>query len=73
MIEAVGLSKHYGPKVAVDHISFTVQPGQVTGFLGPNGAGKSTTMRMIVGLDRPTSGTVSVAGQPYASLRSPMT
>ena len=73
MIEAVGLSKHYGSKVAVDRISFTVQPGQVTGFLGPNGAGKSTTMRMIVGLDRPTSGTVSVAGQPYASLRSPMT
>jgi ABC-2 type transport system ATP-binding protein len=73
MIEAVGLRKHYGPKVAVDGISFTVRPGLVTGFLGPNGAGKSTTMRMIVGLDRPTAGTVTVAGQPNARLRSPLT
>ena len=53
MIEAVGLTKHYGDKVAVDDLSFTVTPGVVTGFLGPNGAGKSTTMRMILGLDAP--------------------
>src|SRR5262249_34427701 len=57
----------------VDGISFTVRPGQVTGFLGPNGAGKSTTMRMIVGLDRPTSGSVTVNGRRYAEHRSPMT
>ena len=55
MIEAVGLSKHYGATKAVDDVTFTVQPGMVTGFLGPNGAGKSTTMRMIVGLDRPSA------------------
>ena len=73
MIEAEGLTKRYGDKLAVDHISFRVEPGKVTGFLGPNGAGKSTTMRMIVGLDRPTAGTVTVSGQPYASLRSPLT
>src|SRR5207248_2330320 len=58
MIEAVGLTKRYGDRLAVDRLSFTVKPGQVTGFLGPNGAGKSTTMRMILGLDRPTDGTV---------------
>jgi ABC-2 type transport system ATP-binding protein len=62
MIEASGLTKRYGDKLAVDDLSFTVRPGQVTGFLGPNGAGKSTTMRMILGLDRPTSGTVTVSG-----------
>ncbi len=64
MIIAERLPKTYGPKTAVDGISFTVQPGKVTGFLGPNGAGKSTTMRMIVGLDRPTDGTVTVNGRP---------
>jgi len=73
MIEARGLTKRYGKKTAVAGIDFTVQPGKVTGFLGPNGAGKSTTMRMIMGLDRPTSGTVTVNGRPYAQLRSPLT
>ncbi len=73
MIEAHGLTKSYGKKTAVSGISFTVQPGKVTGFLGPNGAGKSTTMRMIVGLDRPTAGTVTVNGRPYAEHRSPLT
>jgi ABC-2 type transport system ATP-binding protein len=73
MIEARGLSKRYGDRVAVDDISFTIEPGHVTGFLGPNGAGKSTTMRMIVGLTRPTSGSVTIAGQRYAELRSPLT
>ena len=63
MIEAIGLTKRYGRTVAVDDLSFTVQPGRVTGFLGPNGAGKSTTMRMILGLDRPTAGRVLIAGQ----------
>lgn len=72
MIEAHDLTKKYGDKVAVDNISFTVHPGSVTGFLGPNGAGKSTTMRMIVGLDRPTAGTVTVNGQPYAKHRRPL-
>lgn len=72
MIEAEGLAKRYGTKLAVDHISFRVEPGQVTGFLGPNGAGKSTTMRMIVGLDRPTAGRVTVNGKPYAQHRAPM-
>ena len=56
MIEVSGLTKTYGPKRAVDDVSFTVQPGKVTGFLGPNGAGKSTTMRMILGLEHPTRG-----------------
>jgi ABC-2 type transport system ATP-binding protein len=73
MIEAHGLTKRYGHKTAVAGIDFTVQPGKVTGFLGPNGAGKSTTMRMIMGLDRPTSGTVTVNGRPYAQLKSPLT
>jgi len=73
MIEAQGLTKRYGPKTAVDGITFTVEPGRVTGFLGPNGAGKSTTMRMIVGLDRPTAGSVSVNGKPYAQHHSPLT
>ncbi|WP_129657147.1 ABC transporter ATP-binding protein [Rothia halotolerans] len=73
MIEVSGLTKTYGAKRAVDDISFTVQPGQVTGFLGPNGAGKSTTMRMILGLERPTSGTALVEGKPYRKLASPLT
>ncbi|HEX4442399.1 MAG TPA: ATP-binding cassette domain-containing protein [Galbitalea sp.] len=72
MIEAIGLTKRYGQKTAVDGISFTVKPGLVTGFLGPNGAGKSTTMRLIVGLDRPTAGTVTVAGRHYADLKAPL-
>lgn len=72
MIEAQNLSKHYGPKTAVDGVSFTVQPGVVTGFLGPNGAGKSTTMRMIVGLDRPSAGYVHVNGAPYHRHRAPL-
>jgi ABC-2 type transport system ATP-binding protein len=65
MIEALSLTKVYGGKAAVDGIDFQVKPGMVTGFLGPNGAGKSTTMRMILGLDRPTSGTVTVGGRGY--------
>ena len=72
MITVTNLSKRYGDVVAVDDISFAVAPGRVTGFLGPNGAGKSTTMRMILGLDRPTSGSALVAGVPYAGLRSPL-
>ncbi|SDY82595.1 ABC-2 type transport system ATP-binding protein [Geodermatophilus africanus] len=72
MIEAQELTKRYGGKTAVDGVSFTIAPGSVTGFLGPNGAGKSTTMRMIMGLDRPTSGTVTVNGKPYAEHRSPL-
>jgi ABC-2 type transport system ATP-binding protein len=72
MIEARGLTKKYGDTLAVDDLSFTVQPGTVTGFLGPNGAGKSTTMRMILGLDRPTSGSALVSGQPYTSLKGPL-
>lgn len=73
MIEARGLTKQYGAKTAVSDVSFTIKPGQVTGFLGPNGAGKSTTMRMIVGLDKPTSGTVTVNGARYAESASPLT
>src|SRR5581483_331600 len=72
MIEARGLSKRYGDKAAVDRLSFTVRPGRVTGFLGPNGAGKTTTMPMILGLDRPTAGSVSVNGKPFAQLYSAM-
>ncbi|MFI2487763.1 ABC transporter ATP-binding protein [Promicromonospora kroppenstedtii] len=72
MIEARGLMKRYGAKTAVNDVTFTVQPGQVTGFLGPNGAGKSTTMRMIVGLDRPTAGSVTVNGKPYTAHRRPL-
>jgi ABC-2 type transport system ATP-binding protein len=72
VIEASGLTKRYGNKTAVDDISFTVKPGMVTGFLGPNGAGKSTTMRLIVGLDRPSSGGVTVNGSRYADLRAPL-
>ncbi len=73
MIVAEQLTKRFGDKTAVSQVSFTVQPGKVTGFLGPNGAGKSTTMRMIVGLDRPTAGSVTVNGQRYAQLRAPLT
>src|SRR6266699_1270736 len=72
MIEAIGLSKRYGATLAVDDLSFTVPPGQVTGFLGPNGAGKSTTMRLILGLDAPTSGSVTVNGRPYTAYRRPL-
>jgi ABC-2 type transport system ATP-binding protein len=72
MIEVKNLGKRYGDKVAVDDLSFTVRPGIVTGFLGPNGAGKSTTMRMIVGLDAPTSGTVTVNGRRYAEHVAPL-
>ncbi len=72
MIEAKGLTKHYGATMAVDDLSFTVPPGQVTGFLGPNGAGKSTTMRLILGLDAPDSGSVTVGGRPYAAWRRPL-
>jgi ABC-2 type transport system ATP-binding protein len=72
MIEAQQLTKAYGDKLAVDDLSFTVRAGVVTGFLGPNGAGKSTTMRMILGLDTPTSGSVIVNGKPYAEHRAPL-
>ena len=72
MIEARGLVKRYGGTAAVDDLSFTIRPGQVTGFLGPNGAGKTTTMRLILGLDYPSAGTVTVNGRPYAGLASPM-
>ncbi len=72
MIEATHLTKRYGRTVAVNEVSFTVRPGQVTGFLGPNGAGKSTTMRMILGLDAPTSGDVRVDGKPYHQLADPL-
>jgi len=72
MIRAVGLTKQYGQRTAVDGISFEVKPGLVTGFLGPNGAGKSTTMRLIAGLDRATAGTVTVNGKPYAQHHSPL-
>ncbi|MFK3983312.1 ABC transporter ATP-binding protein [Micromonospora sp. NPDC050397] len=72
MIEVKNLGKRYGDKIAVDDLSFTVRPGIVTGFLGPNGAGKSTTMRMIVGLDAPTSGTVTVNGRRYTDHAAPL-
>jgi ABC-2 type transport system ATP-binding protein len=72
VIEARALTKRYGDKAAVEGLSFTVQPGIVTGFLGPNGAGKSTTMRMILGLDRPTAGTATVNGRHYAELGAPL-
>jgi ABC-2 type transport system ATP-binding protein len=72
MIEARGLTKRYGDKTAVDDLSFTVRPGAVTGFLGPNGAGKSTTIRMILGLDAPTAGSVTVNGRPYAAHAAPL-
>jgi ABC-2 type transport system ATP-binding protein len=72
MIEAQGLTKRYGDKLAVDDLSFTVRPGRVTGFLGPNGAGKSTTTRMILGLDAPTRGSVTVNGKPYREHAAPL-
>lgn len=72
MIEARQLTKRYGDKTVVDNLSFTVKPGEVTGFLGPNGAGKSTTMRMVVGLDSPNAGSVTVNGRPYARHPAPL-
>jgi len=72
MIEVRGLTKRYGEKVAVNDLTFSIEPGQVTGFLGPNGAGKTTTMRLILGLDYPNAGTVSVDGQRYSGLANPM-
>ncbi len=72
MIAASGLTKRYGRTVAVNDLSFTVAPGRVTGFLGPNGAGKSTTMRLILGLDRPTAGDVRIDGKRYTELRKPL-
>ena len=72
MIEARGLTKRFGDKLAVDQLTFTVEPGRITGFLGPNGAGKTTTMRMILGLDRPTRGSVTVHGKEFAKLAYPM-
>jgi ABC-2 type transport system ATP-binding protein len=71
-IEVAGLRKRFGAAVALDGMSFTVQPGRITGFVGPNGAGKSTTMRVILGLDSADAGTALVDGKPYASLRQPM-
>jgi len=70
-IEVAGLRKRFGPTLALDGMTFTVSPGQVTGFVGPNGAGKSTTMRIILGLDAADAGTATVGGRPYASLRHP--
>ena len=72
MIEASGLSKRYGPVRAVDNLSFSVEPGSVTGFLGPNGSGKSTTMRMILGLDRPDAGRATIGGRTYHDLAWPL-
>jgi ABC-2 type transport system ATP-binding protein len=72
MIEARVLTKRYGPKVAVNQLSFTVEPGKVTGFLGPNGAGKSTTMRLILGLDRPDGGSATIDGKRYHDLANPL-
>jgi ABC-2 type transport system ATP-binding protein len=73
MIEVRDLTKRYGEKLAVDNLSFTVDAGRVTGFLGPNGAGKSTTMRLILGLDYPESGTATINGRPYHDLANPLT
>ena len=72
MIDVTHLTKRYGETLAVEDLSFRVRPGHVTGFLGPNGAGKSTTMRMILGLDAPTAGRVTVVGRPYSSLPAPL-
>ncbi|MEU4996989.1 ATP-binding cassette domain-containing protein [Streptomyces sp. NPDC021622] len=72
MIELEGLTKRFGEKVAVNHLTFTVHPGIVTGFLGPNGAGKSTTMRMMLGLDNPSAGNVRIDGRRYAQLKDPL-
>src|SRR6185437_4001208 len=72
MIEVRGLSKRYGDKIAVNNLSFDVVPGKVTGFLGPNGAGKTTTMRLMLGLDYPDTGAVTIDGKQYAGLANPM-
>ena len=72
-IDVLQLRKRFGPTVALDGMTFTVSPGQVTGFVGPNGAGKSTTMRVILGLDAPDAGRALVGGQPYARLARPLT
>lgn len=71
-IDVHELTKDYGPTRAVDHLTFSVRPGRVTGFLGPNGAGKSTTMRLVLGLDRATGGSATIGGQPYAALGNPL-
>ncbi|MFD4650954.1 ATP-binding cassette domain-containing protein [Streptomyces sp. NPDC058441] len=71
-IDVQELTKEYGTTRAVDRLTFSVGPGRVTGFLGPNGAGKSTTMRLVLGLDRPTSGTATLGGRPYATLGEPL-
>src|ERR1700674_811473 len=71
-IEVCGLRKRFGSKLALDGMSFAVQPGQVTGFVGPNGAGKSTTMRVILGLDAADGGSALIGGQPYHRLRHPL-
>jgi ABC-2 type transport system ATP-binding protein len=72
VIEIDGLTRHYRSRVAVDDLTVTIHPGRVTGFLGPNGSGKTTTMRCILGLTRPTSGTATVLGRPYRELAQPM-
>ena len=72
MITVENVTKRYGDKLAVDDLSFNVKPGVVTGFLGPNGAGKSTTMRLILGLDAPTSGSANIDGRPYSDLQAPL-
>src|SRR5258707_11973846 len=71
-IEIDGLRKRFGQVQALDGMTFTVQPGHVTGFVGPNGAGKSTTMRVVVGLDAPDAGTATIGGRPYHSLKNPL-
>ncbi|MCF3130931.1 ATP-binding cassette domain-containing protein [Streptomyces olivochromogenes] len=71
-IDVRDLTKEYGGRRAVDRLTFRVRPGRVTGFLGPNGAGKSTTLRLVLGLDRPTSGTATIGGRPYTALREPL-
>jgi ABC-2 type transport system ATP-binding protein len=71
-IHVQDLTKEYGTRRAVDQLTFSVRPGRVTGFLGPNGAGKSTTMRLVLGLDRPTAGSATVGGRPYVTLREPL-
>src|SRR5580700_8549302 len=71
-IEIDGLRKRFGSTQALDGMTFTVGPGQVTGFVGPNGAGKSTTMRVVVGLDAPDAGTATIGGRPYHSLKNPL-
>ena len=72
MIELAGLTKVFGDTRAVDDLTCTIEPGVVTGFLGPNGAGKTTTMRMILGLDHPTTGTATIGGKPYRELTDPL-